>query len=374
MQGAPSGTAPGASSLRRSQALALASILGVLLLLALLAGPRGGALEGDARPTSYRSGPEGTRALAMLLQELDIPTARLREPWSPELEAGILVVFSPTLPVDPDRTRDLREWVEGGGTLVLAVEPDHPLARGLGVSGALRGQRDPAVEDPDDAPPPSAPLTLPLGEGRVVAWPGVDPLRNGALREDASPARAFVAAVQGEVTPDRPVLFDEYVHGFRGDGSPAQALGTLLTTTAWGQWALQGGVAVLLLLLAHGIRFGAPLPPPPPPLRTSLEHAEALAAVYRKAGALDTARRTLLAGLSRRLGVRLQPGGPGSGASAGGETELHLPPGIRELPSAPALEAAWQTPGEDGLLALARAADALLAERRTPGRGRASTP
>lgn len=334
---------------RRRQQLALAGILGAIVLLALIAGPRGGAPEGDPRPSTYLSSAEGTRALYLLLERLEIPVDRLRAPWGDNLDpATLLVVLAPTLPPEPAAVAALSAWVEGGGTLVLVADTGSTLVRTLVPSDDLHGT------------PSTLPRTLPRGLGRVVHFPDVAPFRNGALREDPVAAERLVTVVRRRGSPAGPVLFDEYVHGFRGEGSPARALRDFFLATAWGRWALQALLGSLLLLVALGARFGAPFPPPPPPLRTPLEHAEALAGVYRKAGAFSTARRNLLAGLARRLGIRVGTLLPE------GEAGLALPPALRELPSAPALEAAWLTPDEAGLVALARAGDALEAERRRP--------
>jgi hypothetical protein len=256
---------------------------------------------------------------------------------------------------------------------VVAVGEDDALWRGLtgeapaevpearpaaGADPAPGTATDPASDSAPEVAPVAvlSPRILPLGAGTIVHWPRVEVLTNQGLRLDPTPAETLVTLVRPRVHPEAPLLFDEYVHGFRGEGSPAQAVGNFLFRTDWGRWAFQALLGGLLLLVAAGARFGSPFPPPPPPLRTPMEHAEALAEVYRKAEARSIARRNLVAGLSRRLGMRIRIE----------EGRLVLPPGVRELPSAPALEAAWQTPGDPGLVALAQAMDDLAAERRAP--------
>ncbi len=337
-------TAPDAARTRRRALLAL---LGTLFFLAVVVGPRGatGGAE-DPRMSTYVNGSGGARALYLVLEEVGANPERSRTPWSRTAPPGVLVVLAPTLEPDSAAVAALRGWVEDGGTLVVApARAGGSLARGLGL-------------EPDQV----TPTERTLGSGRILHWPDPDPLRNHALRDDPEPLVPAVTALLEAVAEAGPGLrFDEYHHGYRGEGSPARALGGFLFGTGWGRWLVQAMVAVLFLLVLFGRRFGAPLPGLRPAARSPLEHAEALASVYRKAGARGTARKSLLAGLSRRTGTRIHPG-----------EVLELPPGLARFSAASELEAAWRTPGEEGLVALAGAMDRLESEIRSSRTSRTS--
>jgi hypothetical protein len=324
----------------RTRRLGLFALLGTLLLLAVVAGPQGvtGGAE-DPRMSTYVSGSGGARALFLVLEELGVGPERNRVPWTRGAPPGVFVVLAPTREPDSAAVAAVRGWVEDGGTLVVAPgSPDGALARIL--------ELDPTAE---------APVARTLGEGRILHWPDPDPLRNHALRDDPDPLVPAVTALLGALDEAGPGLrFDEYHHGYRGEGSPARALADFLFGNPWGRWLVQGIFAVLLLLVLFGRRFGAPLPRSRPRARSPLEHAEALAAVYRKAEARGTARRSLLAGLSRRVGTRIPPA-----------ESLELPPGLAPFPAAAELEAAWRTPGDEGLVALCAAMDRLESQIRS---------
>lgn len=178
----------------------------------------------------------------------------------------------------------------------------------------------------DTLPLPAA-LGFPYGRGRVVAIADPDLLRNDVLRacrwgmgvtavrmlewlSDDTRATADTAAAGAARSPlgparrngraGRPIVFDEYHHGYGTHASPWRAVRRALTHTAPGRALLQAGVAALLLLAALGAR---PLPPRPRRAverRSPLEHVEALARAYAQVGATRLAARRLIRGLRRR--------------------------------------------------------------------------
>jgi hypothetical protein len=384
----------------RKRALALGGTLLLLVALAVLAGPRGATdPSSDPRMSSYLATDDGTRAIYRVLEELELPVRRGRDPWRADAPPGVLAVVAPTQDPAPEAAAALVEWVEEGGILFHAMGPDGgtlaealgPWMRtrppgGVGVdavpapgpeAGRLTGGdlRVPGVRrvfvDAGDAQVILATeagepvvMVAEVGEGRVVAWSDAALLGNAALRESpaaATPAIRALADAAASV-PGGAITFDEFHHGFRGDGSPARALADFLLGSGPGRWLLQGLLAVLALLLLGGHRFGAPVTRPPVRGRSPLEHMEALASVYRKAGARRTVRERLLAGFGQRLGHRVRPA----------ET-LVLPEHLRVHPAATRLEEAWRADDEHALVALAAAMDDLLSEVRT-GRSRLPPP
>jgi hypothetical protein len=389
---------------RRDLAL-VAGTLFAVLLLAVFLGPTGSGDDGDPRLSTYLSGRDGSRALFLALAELGIPAERRLEPWDEGLagEAGPagLVVLAPPRPSTPREMEALLDWVRAGGTLVygpgggadrigdelglptrsaapeavgalervrwmerraegIAARPTapHPWTDGVeevigfhrvfraGLPGAEGARVLLATEDGDPAV-----VLLRLGEGRVVAWSDPWVLSNGRLREGDG-ALLFARLAAELAVEGAPIRFDEYHQGFRADGGPVLALRRFLLETGAGRWLLQAGVAALALLLLAGARLGAPLPETSTRRRSPLEHVEAVSAAYRKAGARDTARRLLIAGLDRRLGrrwSRMVDAAP-SGAEAS--------PAIRRIREATNEE------GEKDLVALAAAVDEFVREVR----------
>jgi hypothetical protein len=193
----------------------------------------------------------------------------------------------------------------------------------------------------------------------VVAFSATEPLANLSLRESgAAPvfARAVAALANG-----RRVWFDEYHHGYEGNEGTGSATGRFLREHPLGHAFVQLGLAGLALLLLHGRRLGAAVPPPAPRRRSPLEHVEALAGAYRQAGARRTARRLLLAGLARRLGRRV-PRDP--------QEEHEMIRRLAALPAgqeaAQALDDEWKKGERADLAVLSASVDRLLDEVRRP--------
>ncbi|TVP78593.1 MAG: DUF4350 domain-containing protein [Gemmatimonadales bacterium] len=370
------------SGARRTRIAWLVAGFLVLVVAIAVASPRA-ALDQDLDPrmSTYLATDAGARGLYLALDELGVPVARHRLAPSQLPQGGTLVLLRPSISPDSTAVARLRAWTEEGGTLVLVPHPEgasllERLDVGLATAGlddptTARASQDPPhswladVEEvpgvtrvwsrvPENATPLLATdagdpllLRIPLGEGGIVAWSDAALLRNEALKEDPQPAFPLVRAAAEHA----PVRFDEFHHGFSGEGSPARTLGTFLTTTGWGQWTLQGALAALLLLLLAGHRFGRPRPIPQVRGRSPLEHADALAAVYQKASAHRTARRLLLAGLHRSLGQRPTP-------------ELVLPATLQGTPAARRLAREWERGDDADLEALSGAMDDFLSEAR----------
>lgn len=390
----------------RDRALMVVLIV-VVAVLAVLSTPSEETNEGDVRPSTFRTTAHGANALFLTLEEVGVPVERRLAPYvDAEPLEGPLALLAPVEPPTPEEVEALLRWVEEGGTLLYAAGPwDGPLLEALGLDvlplapdslsaferASWEGRTatpaphalsagTPPVEGfrwafDDTSPAFEGPLEVlsstsagdavvvsyPRGEGRVVAWSDPAPLTNRALRESGG-AVLFARAAAAAVPEEGALVFDEYHHGYRGDGSVVGAVWRFLREAPAGHAALQLGVAGMLTLLFLGWRFGAPYPPPPARRRSPLEHVEALAGAYRQAGARATARRLLLAGMARRLGRR----GP---HDAREEEELlerletRLPVG-RE--AARGVREEWSRGEKADLAALSRTIDRLLAEVKRP--------
>lgn len=394
----------------RRQPLLVAALFAVVLALAILLAPEERTNEADPRASSYLVSPGGTRGLFWTLEELGIPVARR---VTPLVEAdsirGPLLVLAPGEPLSPAETGALMAWVDRGGTLVYAAgrwdaaafgELSSPLdSLGLVVrtprredvpdtvtalpvphrwtagmrpvpdfrlvfadtSRALRAGKGATAVLLRTAEGRATAVVVRRGRGRVLALSDAGPLGNRALKENTL-ALLVARAVAEDGAPGATAWFDEYHHGFRGDGSAARGVGRFLFGTRAGWATLQLLVVAAGLLLLLGRRFGAPLPVPPARRRSPLEHVDALAGAYRQAGARGVARRLLVAGLARRLGRRP----PRETDDAGAVLEqitTRLPVAQQ---AARELQDEWNHGDQGDLVALTRGVDRLLEEVKRP--------
>ena len=209
---------------------------------------------------------------------------------------------------------------------------DHPLTEGLPMARAARyaiapdtaseenedgdEAEDEADEDETPGPPPvphhplllSAPdsaghrwavaVSIPLRDGRIISFADAEPLSNRFAGEAPLAVLAVRAAIAW-TNPGDSVFFDEFSQGLGVSRSPARATVDFLAGTPVGRASLHLGVVVLLAFLCAGLRFGAPLAPAAGPGRSALEHVTALAAVYERARARETAAVLMLGRLAR---------------------------------------------------------------------------
>lgn len=305
----------------------------------------------EVRRSTHLTTPHGTKALYDVLRELGYDVRRhhgsLR---TVPPEAGTLCVLSAPVPLGQDEIRGVLSWVEGGGTLVLALgggtlAPVAALANrgspGAALAEALdvRAQRQPASERdlrPRAALAPAAVERVRFSGGRTldgsfVDLPSYRPLVTGPYGDlagmaDRGRGRVIVFADDTALTnrhlraPDNaqmlvwllahcgrpgPILFDERHQGYGSDREAVARLAGALSDTGLGLVILQAGLAAAALLLAAGRRFGAPLAPPRAARRSSTEASAALGRAYRSVGAAALAAETLAAGARRRAAARL---------------------------------------------------------------------
>lgn len=335
--------------------LAIAAALAAIALVAVLAPPSAEYDPRDLRRSSYHSSPPGARGIYLALRELDVPVERLRRSFTGAgaLGDGPIALLAPAEPPSPAELLALGRWLEAGGTLIYAAgRSDDPTLDSLGlrivspssdstaigsdagpatraqpteshvwlegvdaVGGFRRTFHDSSAVLLEDGATPllvtengAVVVVFRRGRGTIVAWSDAAPLANRSIRESGA-AVVFSRMAADRTGAGRPLVFDEYHQGYRGDGSTLGATGRFLRDTRAGHATLQLAVAGVLLLLLYGRRLGEPMQPPARARRSPLEHVDALAAAYRQADARTTVRRLLVGGLARRLG-RPAPDGP----------------------------------------------------------------
>lgn len=327
----------------RRQLVWLVALLLAFTAASLLVLPRRGS-SADPRASTLLTTEMGTAALYETMAALGLPVGRRHTPFveADPLRGTLVMLAVAAVAPSPAEQNGLVAWVRTGGTLIVAPGAASVFDRlstrlGLGphvpvVPGAvLTPPRVPAAAtdhrwaDGVAAMPPAAsafralpeelehePLILTgngaavalvyrFGEGTIVALADQTLVSNERAAEAAGAVQILVRAAADLVEPGDTIWFDEYHHGFSGGGGPVGALLRYVRETGSGRALLQLGLVALGLLLLVGRRLGAPRPPEPARRRSPLEHVDALARVYRGAGARRTARGLLVAGLARRL-------------------------------------------------------------------------
>jgi len=389
----------------RREAWILVALVVVIMALALLTGRSAQRSGFDPRPSTYLNTQMGARGLIETMRALRLPVARRMEGFVDEGPLrGPLAVLAPSMEPSKSEIHALAAWVRGGGTLIYAARASSGFRRGEDVLDTLGlglvalvsdtvasspAQMGGAVATAEPGPLTAGVTTVEgfrrgfaassrglrgatvlashagtpvvidfrLGKGRVIAWSDALPLVNMRL-EDSRAATLFIRTV-ADAAGGKTLWFDEYHHGFQGGGGVVSGTVHYLLSERWGHAALQVTVALLGLLLLFGRRFGAPLPPPAMRRRSPLEHVEALAGAYQQAGARDTARRLLLAGLARRLGRRVAHT-PAAEAEMLQRLSAHPTAGD----AARELESEWKKGRGADLLALSRNVDRTIDEAR----------
>ena len=306
----------------------------------------------DGPPLSARAyGVTGSVALAQWYEALGY-RVRLVEgrPYRIPDDARLLFLLQPNTRYSftDDELATLREWVEGGGALVIALErevsypitrrgpvqyaePDESpleqfdfeanllethrvtatLAQPLMTSPAVgefqwRRADDEnafAIQLPDDAVANAVVedgvliASRRVGNGLVIAFSTTYPFTNEGLRDEAN-ARLMLN-LAGLATPGSPIAFDEFHHGSRQTPS---VLGWMLSAPA--------GLAVTLALVVAGAyilwtgrRFGRPFVMPEMRIRREpSEYVVAMANLSRAAGQRNAALLRYHDWLKRKLG------------------------------------------------------------------------
>jgi len=293
----------------------------------------GGGTTSAGSSSSFDPSAAGTQAMAELLPRFGHAVSRLQAP----VAAGVVPVSSTLVVADPvtwdaGQTGALAAFLRSGGHAVLAGGPfnssvlrtllgtgDVPVITPVGVASARAVGSAPEVAgvsvvdaDPGGGAWATVGTTTPIlaqegatlavvadvGAGRLVLLASSSPLQN-ALLGDADNA-AFAVDVAGG--PGRPVVFDEYAHGFGAGGLGALPL-------RW-KWALVlGALAVVLWMWSAARRFGPPEPAERALAPARVAYVDGLAAVLaatdaRRVGeAVAPVHRAARSSLCRRLGV-----------------------------------------------------------------------
>jgi hypothetical protein len=276
-----------------------------------------------AKATTFSAGPSGAKALYLLLDRMGLEVERLRRPAYEQLSPDqVLWVLAPE-PFGRSERRALLRFVENGGTVVGVPEALAPLfeAAKLCDPCTLTSARTPDVtlvregvtldlgEPPRRLEGLSAPKTVhvianddspavasyEVGRGQIVTL-GIGRLAHNNHIGAANNGR-FLARLALDLGPRH--VFDEFKAGF-GDGD----LASLLERVPY-RWALaQLGLAGLAWLFGVGPRRWPAQPVALVKRRRTLDHVEAVAHFWRRAGDAGLPLSALLKALDDRARLR----------------------------------------------------------------------
>jgi hypothetical protein len=277
--------------------------------------------------------PDGARALRLWLEELGYPVSdQPGATFAPPAEARLILMLEPTTQVTMAEWTLLDEWVEAGGTLILAgsrfaafaafgyydvslsmQEPfpaapalplfNSPPATAAGLTGLyLRVNRAEAAPLLTADGRPIA-LTWRQGEGRVIVTTLTSLFSNAGLKQ---PGMAELTLNLISAAEPGPIWFNEWHQG-RREATAVEPLGPVawLQNTPAGQALFYAAAIIFIFLLLRGRRFGRPVPLPQAiARRTPLEYIAAIANLNRRAGHRTAVLAHYRQRLKRDLGWR----------------------------------------------------------------------
>jgi hypothetical protein len=327
----------------RTVIVVVATIVAVELVLAFVGGIVGSVPAGEGASSSFGTTPSGVAALAELLADHGHRVDRSTLPVSAtDLPTGATLFV-----VDPDGwtgadTGAAARFVASGGHVVLAGRPpgDPLLVAAFGTREVPRWQRrgsgtahavgsDPVVDSistvstgevgslraPGDTRPILAGSRLfavsshdiSAGSPRAVLLASADPFTNAALASRDNAAFALNLAGPGS----RPVVFDEFDHGYGRTGSGLAGL------PDWWRWGLGLALgAVVVWMVSAARRFGPVEASSRPMIPARVGYVDALATVLavlperqlvETAGPVSAEARSLLC---RRSGLPVTASDP----------------------------------------------------------------
>lgn len=311
----------------------------VLVLAVVVLTPSESQVALDVRRSTLRTTPDGTAAFARSLEALGLEVEeRFFSMTEQPPSGGVEALLEPLQGLSAGEAHLLLEWVREGGVLLYSPgfwgnlgdsvglgaswqdpdegetvllphrwtegvpEPETTLPWGAQPDSGWTGEMVPLLERRlDDDRTLVQVAWLPMEEGGILFLADAAALSNQRLAE-SSHALVAARALLELAGPGGRVAFSEYHLGNDGRGTVLGQLRVLLLESALGRVAMYAGAVGVLLLLLGGVRFGAPVPVEVVDRRSPLEHVDALAGIYRSAGAHGTVARHLVQGAARRAG------------------------------------------------------------------------
>jgi len=311
----------------RDRKLLLGSAVVFILLItgAVIFG--GDAGQRQEAPSSYSTASGGAKAAYLLMLRSGYNVQRWEKPLV-DLPKTATVILADPLEAPTREERDsLKSFLSDGGRIIATgmfsgtflpendSVPDMLLgmtwkkASAVSPSAITRAAPEIAIAPQARWPSYSAAYSLygdgdeivvvkyPYGRGEVLWWAAATPLTNAGLKEPGN--LEFLLANVGDTKA--PILWDEYVHGYREDLGSSVAHSPV-------KWLLLQMALLGLAVVATFSRRSGPLSAPVTDVRLSpLEFVQTLGGLYENAGtasvAVDICYQRFRYWLTRRLGV-----------------------------------------------------------------------
>lgn len=327
----------------RRDILILAGLFAVLVAVVVVGAERASQTDNSGIPTTHSSSEEGAQALYDWTRAIGYDAQRLEyRPFELEAEDQALIIINPTERITAAQVRTTLDWVEAGGTLILADDtpalfgPANQLLDELNIDIAVYSDTVPIEHANPQQPALNAPPTgettvrthrmlapqrndyvtllgapdVPLlagithGDGYIFVSATSYPFTTAGLRDPEN--AALLLNLLRRVPSGGRVLFDEIHHGYEVPPSAGGAL-----TNPWGIAAFYALTAIALYLILTGRRFGRPVPlREEVVLRSSAEYVESMADLFQRGGkrgyVLDHYRTNFKRRLARPYGINPQ--------------------------------------------------------------------
>jgi len=311
----------------RDRKLLLGSAVVFVLLIAGAVIFGGDAGQKQEAPTSYSTASGGAKAAYLLLEQSGYNVKRWERPLVDLPKSATVILADPMEAPTREERESLKNFLSDGGRIIATgmfsgtflpendSVPDMLLgmtwkkASAVSPSAITRAAPDITIAPQARWPSYSAAYSLygdgdeivvvkyPYGRGEVLWWAAATPLTNAGLKEPGN--LEFLLANVGDTKA--PILWDEYVHGYRQDLGSSVAHSPV-------KWLLLQMALLGLAVVATFSRRSGPLSAPVTDVRLSpLEFVQTLGGLYENAGtasvAVDICYQRFRYWLTRRLGV-----------------------------------------------------------------------
>jgi hypothetical protein len=311
----------------------LVLLCAVLLLAAPPASPA--KQNAESRATTFSAGPQGTKALLLVLDHFIPGVRRWMKPMQSLTSPGgsspsTLLVMQPIVTLKEKEASSLDTWVSRGGQLIIATsvpwqiesdgQTDDYLARhGFKIGAPVQYLRsytgrggslllDAASLDRSDFEPlfsgPSGAVGAQrhVGSGRIIVITDGSAWSNMRLGESNN--AAWLVQIAGTWKNGR-LLVDEY-HLGNTEGRRTPQLILAFLGTFWGLAFLQVGLAAAIYLLRRARHFGPALDLPRERIQDPLERIRGIGAFLQAAGASEFSTQAITQLAAARRHTRMK--------------------------------------------------------------------
>jgi hypothetical protein len=324
----------GTVSNRRDILIIAGLFLALVLFVALGPGrqPRDSGFQG---PTTHSSAGDGALALYTWVRQMGYDARRLEyRAFALDKRDDALVILNPSQAIRRAEARATLDWVEAGGTLILADDSMALFGAANPLFDELKFETAPLSDTSTlDRAAPSQPLLdqpplasatmnaqrrllpqnndyvdqvgtkdallvagISYGDGYIYLSAATHPFTNDGLRDTEN--AALVLNLLRRVPTGGRIQFDEYHQGFF---TPPSATRGLLSSP-WGWAAAYAALATALYLVLGGRRFGRPIPLREElARRSSAEYVESMADLFQRGGKRGYILHHYYSSLKRRL-------------------------------------------------------------------------